>query len=133
MDIIKTWLNKIFQIQVYFLNVCINYLLDFLLSPVLLVYRVNWLWARAQRNRWQEELPRTQREMIWTTLYFIHQRDMWQSRLQSSRSVVRRKEGFMAYCEKKIYIWEEMARIADIQFQEADTDYCPVWKPLISS
>ena len=49
-----------------------------------LVYRVNWLRARAQRNRWMEELPRTQREMMWTTLYFMHHRNLWYSRLQQT-------------------------------------------------
>ena len=54
------------------------YYFSFLLSPV---YRVNWMRARAQRNRWDEELMKTEKEMLWVTLYFMHHRDLWYDRL----------------------------------------------------
>lgn len=51
---------------------------SFLLLPV---YHVNWMRARAQKNRWDEELMKTEKEMLWVTLYFMHHRDLWYDRL----------------------------------------------------
>ncbi|MDX6295876.1 MAG: hypothetical protein QOH50_5046 [Kribbellaceae bacterium] len=104
-----------------FLNVFTNDGDDFL------VYRVNWLRARSQWNRWSEELPRTEKEMIWTTLYFMHQRDVWYRTLSDQNG----DKGLIAYCEKKIYHWEEMARVADFQFRSANEDYPGVWCPIV--
>jgi hypothetical protein len=40
-----------------------------------LVYRVNWLKAKARWNRWEEELSLVQHEMGWTIGWFKHQEE----------------------------------------------------------
>ena len=87
--------------------------------------------ARAQKNRWEEELPRTEKEMVWTTLYFMHQRDVWHGQLISVASNTDRQRGHEAYCEEKIFYWDELARIAAFQFRCANADYPDTWRPLI--
>ena len=97
------------------------------------VYRVNWMRARAQRNRWEEEFPRTENEMIWTTLYFMHQRDLWYSRLQALPWMVGSSPGHEAYCQQKISHWEEFARIAEHQFKIANPDFPTTWRPIVTA
>ena len=70
--------------------------------------------ARSQRNRWEEELPRTEQEMVWATLYFMHQRDIWYARLVELHAKPVRLKGHEAYCEEKIAHWEEFARVGNL-------------------
>ncbi|KAF8057043.1 hypothetical protein FPV67DRAFT_1677798 [Lyophyllum atratum] len=42
--------------------------------------RVHYLRARANRNRWAEELRLVGYEMQWTTRYFLHQATIWRDR-----------------------------------------------------
>src|SRR5258705_496991 len=49
------------------------------------VYRANWMRARAHTQHWEEELPRTEKEMEWTTRYFMYERDVWYRRLVNLR------------------------------------------------
>jgi hypothetical protein len=87
--------------------------------------------ARAQKNRWEEELPRSEHEMLWTTLYFMHQRDKWYSRLVTLRKTLERGWGHEAYCEKMIFRWEELSRLAEIQYRVANPNFPATWIPLI--
>ena len=96
------------------------------------VYRVSWLRARAQKNRWQEELPLTKKEMVWTILFFMHQRDIWYSQLQDLQKMESFSLEHKAYCEQMISQWEEFARIADFQFTEANPDFLPTWCPMVT-
>jgi len=96
------------------------------------VYRVNWMRSRAQKNRWEEELPKTEKEMIWTTRYFMHQRDTWYSRLIDLRRDSPRSLGAEAYCEEMIFRWEELGRLADTLYRMANVDFPPIWKPLVT-
>ncbi|KAI5984398.1 hypothetical protein F5J12DRAFT_899307 [Pisolithus orientalis] len=43
-------------------------------------YRINWLKARARRDRWKEELSLVRHEMVWAILWFEFQKDMWEQR-----------------------------------------------------
>jgi len=89
--------------------------------------------ARSQKNRWEEELPRSEQEMIWTTLYFMHQRDAWYDRLLQLRTNPEGQfHGHEAYCEEKISHWEEFARVAAFQFRSANLDYPDVWRPILT-
>lgn len=88
--------------------------------------------ARAQQNRWEEELPRTEQEMVWTTLYFMHQRDLWYNRLCTLQRDAVRRRGHEAYCEQRIGHWEEFARVAAFHFRSANPDFRDVWKPLVT-
>jgi len=93
---------------------------------------VNWLRARANAHRWEEELPRTEKEMVWTTLYFMHERDTWYSRLVTLREQGLNQGGHEAYCEQKISQWEEFAQLAAFQFRNANPDLPTIWVPLIT-
>jgi hypothetical protein len=82
--------------------------------------------------RWEEELPRTEREMVWTTLYFMHQRDDWYSRLQELRQTLPKSPGHEAYCEQKMAQWEEFARIASFQYRQVNPDFPLTWRPIVT-
>lgn len=88
--------------------------------------------ARAQKNRWEEELPRTEKEMEWSTRYFMHQRDTWYARLLDLRLHQEGASGYAAYCEEMIFRWEEFGRLADAQYRIANPDFPPIWKPLVT-
>jgi hypothetical protein len=88
--------------------------------------------ARAQKNRWEEELPRTEKEMIWTTLFFMHQRDAWYGRLLDIRGETADSPGHRAYCEQMIFQWEEFSRIADFQFVHSNKDFPGIWRPIVT-
>ncbi|KAI6007908.1 hypothetical protein EDC04DRAFT_2907519 [Pisolithus marmoratus] len=48
-------------------------------------YRINWLKARARRDRWKEEVSLVRHEMLWTGLWFEYHKKMWEQRaLQST-------------------------------------------------
>ncbi|MDX6295932.1 MAG: hypothetical protein QOH50_5173 [Kribbellaceae bacterium] len=96
------------------------------------VYRVNWLRARANAHRWAEELPRTEMEMIWTTRYFMNQRDVWYDRLVNLRTNGINQSGRNAYCEQMIAQWDEFARLAQFQFRLANPDFPDTWVPIIT-
>ncbi|KAI6098489.1 hypothetical protein F5141DRAFT_1205369 [Pisolithus sp. B1] len=58
-------------------------------------YRINWLKARARRDRWKEEVSLVRHEMLWTCLWFEYHKDMWEKRaLQST------EPGKEAYAKK---------------------------------
>jgi hypothetical protein len=97
------------------------------------VYRVNWLRARAHAHRWEEELPLTEKEMIWTTLYFVNERDKWYRRLVNLRDQEMDQKGHEAYCEQMISQWEEYARLAAFQFRKANPNFPDTWTPLITN
>jgi hypothetical protein len=101
------------------------------LTKCITVYRVNWLRARAHKNRWEEELPRTEREMVWTTRYFMHQRDKWYQRLVDIRTENLGQSGHEAYCEQQISQWEEFSRLAAFQFRKANSKYPESWTPIV--
>jgi len=87
--------------------------------------------AHAQKNHWKEELPRTEKEMIWTMMYFMHQRDIWYGRLLNLRLEAPDTGGHRAYCEQMMFQWEEFSRIADFQFRHGNPDFPGVWKPIV--
>ncbi|KAF9521380.1 hypothetical protein CPB83DRAFT_751286, partial [Crepidotus variabilis] len=70
------------------------------------VYRLHWLRARAQRDRWAEELENTEHEMTRTVLFFIHQAAVW----KKYRAVAEQNQsgGEVAYCEQQIHMWNEL-------------------------
>jgi hypothetical protein len=70
--------------------------------------------------------------MIWTTLYFMHQRDTWYSRLLQIRTLAECQPGKVAYCEEKIAHWEEFARLAAFNFRNANPDFPDIWRPIVT-
>jgi hypothetical protein len=88
--------------------------------------------ARAHAHRWEEELPKTEQEMVWTTRYFMYQRDTWYKRLVILRAQDVKQKGHEAYCERNISQWEEFARLAEFQFRNANPEFPNTWVPIIT-
>ncbi|KAI6099659.1 hypothetical protein F5141DRAFT_1205122 [Pisolithus sp. B1] len=75
-------------------------------------YRINWLKARARRDRWKEEVSLVRHEMLWTCLWFEYHKDMWEKRaLQST------EPGKEAYAKKQMGLWNDFAKKARLMFQ----------------
>jgi hypothetical protein len=70
--------------------------------------------------------------MVWTTHYFMYQRDVWYSRLVNIREQGVTEKGHDAYCEQQISQWEEYARLAAVQFRTANHDFPDTWIPIIT-
>ena len=85
-----------------------------------LVYRVNWLRAKARRDRWNEELLIIKHEMKWTILWFEHQMKEWQGRL--GRGVEEKKPGHVAYAEKQVAMWKRFMRQGEHGFKAIMVD-----------
>ncbi|KAI5982501.1 hypothetical protein EDC04DRAFT_2616638 [Pisolithus marmoratus] len=65
-------------------------------------YQINWLKARARRDRWKEEVSLVRHEMLWTGLWFKHHKNIWEKRaLQST------EPGKGAYANKQIELWRD--------------------------
>ncbi|KAI5985404.1 hypothetical protein EDC04DRAFT_2615392 [Pisolithus marmoratus] len=63
-------------------------------------YRINWLKARARRDRWKE-VSLVRHEMLWTGLWFEYHKNMWEKRaLQST------EPGKQAYANKQMGVVE---------------------------
>jgi uncharacterized Zn finger protein len=70
--------------------------------------------------------------MVWTTRYFMNQRDVWYERLVDLRAQQPKQEGLEAYCEQNISQWEEYARLAEFQFRKANPEFGNTWVPIIT-
>ncbi|KAI6018405.1 hypothetical protein EDC04DRAFT_2902121 [Pisolithus marmoratus] len=81
-------------------------------------YQINWLKARARRDRWQEEVLLVRHEMLWTSLWFKHHKNIWEKRaLQST------EPGREAYANKQIGLWSDFDKKARMMFQGKQMDY----------
>ncbi|KAG2337892.1 hypothetical protein BDR05DRAFT_894549, partial [Suillus weaverae] len=76
------------------------------------MYEFNWLKAKAQYDRWSEELKLVQHEMCWTVWWFQNQESKWQARADESI-----KNGHSAYAEKQAFMWAEFAAEGTKSFQ----------------
>jgi hypothetical protein len=83
------------------------------------VQRVHWIRARAQKNRWEEELLLVQYEMQWTTRGFLHRAEDWQTRYQ----VPNTDPGPKAYAARQSSQWRYMASEADQLFRSTHPVY----------
>lgn len=77
-----------------------------------LVYRVNWLRAKARYNRWVKEEELIRHEMLWTVLYHRHEGKSWEGHADSSS-----EEGKKAYAHQKVLLWASLEREASIAFK----------------
>jgi hypothetical protein len=84
------------------------------LSWTTLVYRVNWLRAKARFNRWDEEDRMVRSEMRWTILYFLHQQEVWKKRAE--KSIECDKRGHRAYALKQADMWGKFAAEGKTKF-----------------
>jgi len=82
------------------------------------VTRVNWLRAKARSNRWEEEVLILKHEMIWTKLWFGHQKKKWEERMEMA--TVASKLGHRAYAAKQARIWSQFLEHAKTEFGGID-------------
>lgn len=83
-----------------------------------IVDRVHFLRARAQKNRWTEELLLVEYEMRWTAQYFSHQVTVWKGRAAAAES-----SGAIAYALRKAATWEDMMWFAEQRFGATNHRY----------
>jgi hypothetical protein len=77
-----------------------------------IVYRVNWLRAKARKKRWEEELELVKSEMSWTVNCFQYHEEVWKKRAEAAKS-----PGQVAYGWKLKSGWEKWAKLAEIEFK----------------
>lgn len=78
----------------------------------LIVYRVNWLRAKARVARWEEEKKIVSNEMVWTVNSFKHEQNIWKARAEVANS----QPGLLAYAEKQADLWADFAAHAQGMF-----------------
>ena len=96
-------------------SVCLFSLIPTFINHHHLVYRVNWLRAKARCDRWSEELQIVRHEMRWTILWFEHQMKEWKDRLDGSMK--ESKQGHIAYAEKQVAMWKMFIREGERGFK----------------
>ena len=84
------------------------------------VYRVHWLRARAQLNRWQEEVTLTRNEMHWVINYFTFRQSQWLSWQSLYPDMT---PGHHAYAERQKAMWVEIGEQARRVFQMIWADF----------
>lgn len=81
--------------------------------------RVNWLRAKARRDRWTEELELVQKEMVWTVRGFNKKAEEW----KDLKKGLENERGLLQYAAKQEGIWLEMAKKAkEVFVKEANVD-----------
>lgn len=90
----------------------------------LLDYRVHWLRARAQSNRWAEELKLTHNEMSWVARFFSFKYHTWEN--CKNTAIGLGDPGSVAYAERQMHFWYTMARKADLRFRGVNTEYISI-------
>jgi len=81
---------------------------------IYLVYRVNWLRAKARVDRWVEEQTLVKHEMQWTILWFQNQVNLWSDRSKREDSFL--SPGHKPYAIKQKKLWNEFQRKAKERF-----------------
>jgi hypothetical protein len=89
------------------------------------VYRVNWLRARSQNNRWEEELALTKHEMEWTVRWYVHMAGKWRARRDADDLP---SAGHRAYAEKQMAMWNELGRVSEVLFSNTNPAHPSVWQ-----
>ena len=79
---------------------------------ILIVHRVNWLCAKARKERWEEEIELVTSEMDWTVHCFQHHEGVWKQRAENAK-----RPGEIAYAWKQSSTWEQWARRAGDTFR----------------
>ena len=83
------------------------------------VQRVHWLRARAQKNRWQEELTLVGYEMQWTTRYFLYRARKWQVQLEDNDL----QAGPRAYAARQAAQWGGLVSDAERAYRVVNREY----------
>ena len=86
-----------------------------------IVNRVHWLRARAQSQRWKEELILVGHEMDWTVRYYLYQSTMWKDRKSVAEEM--KDMGAAVYAARKYAMWMHMAVTSADQFKNVNPSY----------
>lgn len=73
---------------------------------------MNWLRAKARKERWEEELELLKCEMDWTVNCFNHHEKVWEQRAKEAKG-----PGHAAYAWKQSSTWANWAKIAENTFK----------------
>ncbi|KAK7679233.1 hypothetical protein QCA50_017811 [Cerrena zonata] len=76
--------------------------------------RVNWLRAKARRDRWKEEKILLKSEMQWTRNYFKHTEKTWLDRSKDTTV------GAECYALRQAYNWRRFAHLAQKALETMD-------------
>jgi hypothetical protein len=68
----------------------------------IVVYRMNWLRAKAWYDRWKEEDSLVRHEMEWMVKYFQYRENEWEERRKVITEDSRRAAGLQCYVAKQI-------------------------------
>ncbi|KAG1889860.1 hypothetical protein F4604DRAFT_1914378 [Suillus subluteus] len=79
-------------------------------------YRVHWLWAKALRDRWKEEMTLVQLEMDWTCNYFSWRATQWGDRMRES--LEKPLPGHACYSGRQSQMYSLLAQDAQAAFQD---------------
>ena len=82
-------------------------------SHVKIVYRVNWLRARARAKRWDEEKVIVVQEMDWVVRTFGYMKEVWEVR---ARNMGDDMLGHKAYAAREAERWGRWAETAKAEF-----------------
>lgn len=102
--------RKRMGIQMRWKRVCWNCVVhaSCLRLTVLTVYRVNFLRAKARRDRWVEEKKILESEIGCTHRYFVHKQKEWLKRVSGEPG----KHGHNCYAHKQASNWDQLAQSA---------------------
>jgi hypothetical protein len=89
----------------------------------MIVYRVNWLRAKAQFKRWEEGKNVVRHEMVWTVNYFKHYERQWEERRKYVSDDREGADGLQCYAAKQAGLWRRFSKSAIAQFQVAIPDF----------
>ena len=78
-------------------------------------FRVHWLFARAMKLRWGEELHLVRHELVWTWMFYVNRAKEW-NRWAVLASGHPNHAGHTAYARKQGALWEKMAVRAHANF-----------------
>ena len=80
---------------------------EYLPCLLALVLRVNWLRAKARRDRWAEEKILLRAEIQWTRNFFNHMRTKWYARATSGEPQL------ASYAYRQTDTWRRFTELAD--------------------
>lgn len=107
----------------------------YLFDSLLIVFRVHWLRARAQRGRWAEELVLVQQEMIWTVNFYMHMADIWNGRRDPPGRhwdpASHAARGHRAYAERQMSIWNNLGKCSELAFKAAYSEFECTWAAVV--
>ena len=82
------------------------------------VYRVNWLRAKARFKRWEEEHNLVRHEMVWTVKYFKYFQGEWEGRRNRVDDDREGAAGLTAYAAKQAALWAKFAEVGMTRFKQ---------------